>query len=711
MDALVRWSIGALLFLSALSSLGASSETDDGPAERVLRSHAAFLNEISDRRRVNTLFTNEQSPLYGVPIRYVNSSRGNLSFVRRDLVSVGRLPIVLARVYDSSIHTRSDFGIGWRLAAAETITQEAGGELIYIDDSGSIIALVRVRGGYALRNPIPTDISSIRAEGGGLRISLRSGWSKQFSRLRERFVLTAVRDPHGNALAFIYQGDQLSRVQGQGGRFIEILRNQFGRIVRAVDDQGRQVVYTYDRQGRLNAVTDLAGNLWRYGYDKAGLLERIVDPKNAEVVLVAYDARDRARSVRILGARYLYAYEGRETVIEDEAKRITRVAHSRDGIATSITNANGLVSRITLDRLNRVTALLHDGSARATVRYRATGEIASMTRLDGERAIELVFENDESGRLTRVTSASGPNLALEYNAAGDLLRRSEDDKTSEYAYSPQGDLTLVRQDDEATVYTHNADGQIETINSRRGTTRLTYFPNRKVRSIQFADGSIHDYRHNALGFRESTHRNDGTRMYYEYDASGNLTRSDGLSADGRVSGQVLDVDENARVVGIHYDSGDETAITYDADGNPATLSDGNGAAFEYIYDGTNRLLAVRQDDRIVGSHVYEPTEPDLRLQTDNRTMRAAADSMRQSASIGDILSLVYARPNGSIAGVVRFDEATRSFDLSTAFGVTLPDAVETNSLLRRKLVDIDDGDVRRRVDFDRPSNVMFVPPE
>jgi YD repeat-containing protein len=151
-----------------------------------------------------------------------------------------------------------------------------------------------------------------------------------------------------------------------------------------VDDQERQVLYTYDRQGRLEAVTDFGGNVWRYEYDRAGLLQRIIDPKNAEIMLVGYDFRDRATAVRILGAQYRYAYADRETVIEDEAKRVTRVAHDRNGISTSLVNANGFRSQITLDRLNRVTALLHNGSARATVRYGATGEIESLTRFDGD---------------------------------------------------------------------------------------------------------------------------------------------------------------------------------------------------------------------------------------------------------------------------------------------------------------------------------------
>src|SRR5262245_45825177 len=106
MYTMTRWWCGLALCLA----LGPLARAEQGPAEQLIRSHAAFLNEVSERRRVNNLFPNEQSAFHGVPIRYVNSHRGNLSFVRRDLVAVGRIPIVFARVYDSSSAGGGDFG-------------------------------------------------------------------------------------------------------------------------------------------------------------------------------------------------------------------------------------------------------------------------------------------------------------------------------------------------------------------------------------------------------------------------------------------------------------------------------------------------------------------------------------------------------------------------------------------------------------------------
>lgn len=713
MNALTRWLLGSLSFVAACPVLYGQTRPEVDPAERVLRSHAAFLNELSDRRRLNSFFPNEQSPFYGVPIRYVNSSRGNLTFVRRDLVTAGRIPIVLARVYDSSLRLGNDFGPGWHLSLAETIVRRSDGTLSYVDDSASKVILVRHGNGYAPRYPGLTDIASIEARDDALRVSHRSGWTKLFKQIDDRFVLAAIRDPHGNTLTIRYRGKRLSRIEAQNGRFVAVEWGESGRISRIADDQRRSVSYAYNSRGALETVTDLGGNRWQYAYDGLGRLERVIDPRNVASVEVAFDSDSRVRNVQILGAKFQYTYEEGSTSIRDEANRVTRVSHNRHGIATSLTNPLGFVSEVLLDERNRVTTLRHSGSLRAAFTYGPRGWIDKLTRFEDTGAVDLAYEYDASGRPIRITGADGSSLALEYTASGDVLRKRVGEETLEYEYTPQGDLRSVTQAGETTVYTHNADGQIETIRSPRGATRLTYFPDGKVQSIQFADGAVHQYRYNTLGFRERVERSGGTGITYEYDVAGNLIRSDGENADGKVSGQVFEINESNQAETIRFASGDILQITYDASGNPETITtpDPLAPALEYLYDGTNRVVAVQDGDAISGSYLYKDTEPDLRIQLDDRTMRVGSGAVRQSASVGDILSVAYTRPYGSLLDTVRFDEATQTFDLASDFGLSLPDAVRSNSLTRRKLVQVDAGGVEPRVNFDRPSNVMFLPPE
>lgn len=304
---------------------------------------------------------------------------------------------------------------------------------------------------------------------------------------------------------------------------------------------------------------------------------------------------------------------------------------------------------------------------------------------------------------------------LEYNAAGDLVRKEELEQTQEFEYSPQGDLRSITQSGVSTLYTHNSHGQIETIKGPRGTTRLGYSPDGRLRAIEFTDGTVHEYRYSALGFRERIERNDGSHTTYEYDVAGNLIHSDGHkhTADSEAAGQVFEINDYNQPEIIRFSNGDSVKVTYDATGNPETIttSDPEAPALEYLYDATNRLVAVQDGETVSGSYVYEETEPDLRLQMDYRTMRVASGAVRQSASIGDLLSVVYARPYGSLGDFVHFDEATRTFDLASDYGVSSPNAVTLNSLRRRKLTDVDAGDLEARTSFDLPSNVMFVPPE
>ncbi len=85
----------SLLVASALVLLCASAKAGDLVPPEELEGHFSdpevsaqyshdilhYLNELSARRRLTTLFPNEQSPFYGVQMNYVNLTRGNLTFL------------------------------------------------------------------------------------------------------------------------------------------------------------------------------------------------------------------------------------------------------------------------------------------------------------------------------------------------------------------------------------------------------------------------------------------------------------------------------------------------------------------------------------------------------------------------------------------------------------------------------------------------------
>src|SRR5436190_1240727 len=81
-----------------------------------------MVSELTGRARANVYFPNPQSIFNGVQVSFVNVGKGNLTFQRRDMVTSGVIPLVFARVYDSSSAGSVDFGPGWMLSAAEQIS-------------------------------------------------------------------------------------------------------------------------------------------------------------------------------------------------------------------------------------------------------------------------------------------------------------------------------------------------------------------------------------------------------------------------------------------------------------------------------------------------------------------------------------------------------------------------------------------------------------
>ena len=217
------------------------------------------VSELSSRARANVYFTNPQSIFRGAQVNFVNVGTGNLTFLRRDLVASGRIPLVFARVYDSSSKGSADFGPGWTLSAAESITL-ADGKAHLLSENGSTIDFVKVdETSFALEKDYPSDYIDLRlVNTNTVEAKLRTGFTKQFELIGGAFHLVTVTDRNGNQVHLSYSSGLLNKIEN-ANHSITILRNAKGRIVSAQDDQGRKVQFAYDAQGRLIEVDDLGG--------------------------------------------------------------------------------------------------------------------------------------------------------------------------------------------------------------------------------------------------------------------------------------------------------------------------------------------------------------------------------------------------------------------------------------------------------------------
>src|ERR1043165_5747021 len=75
------FAVGIALLLSSPAAIAqATPAISPYVAQLAQYGSVAQLTELSNRRRLTTLFVNEQSPFYGVQVNYVNVHRGNLTF-------------------------------------------------------------------------------------------------------------------------------------------------------------------------------------------------------------------------------------------------------------------------------------------------------------------------------------------------------------------------------------------------------------------------------------------------------------------------------------------------------------------------------------------------------------------------------------------------------------------------------------------------------
>ncbi len=182
-------SSGRLALAAATVALAAGQGVDLRAATADTDFHAvadaktrAFLNDLSSRRRVTTLFPNRQHQRDGVQIHFVNTSRGNLTFLRRDLVRVDRMPIVAGRVYDSSMADQGDFGPGWKFALDERIEDGGSGELVYTEASGASHRLNVAGAAITPAHPASAPIRSGRFDGASI-VLLGGGLERRFDRI------------------------------------------------------------------------------------------------------------------------------------------------------------------------------------------------------------------------------------------------------------------------------------------------------------------------------------------------------------------------------------------------------------------------------------------------------------------------------------------------------------------------------------------------
>jgi YD repeat-containing protein len=710
---MIRNPLTLVLSLCLLTILAASpgcyAQHESAGSNSKLAPYVSLVSELTSRARANVYFPNAQSIFRGVQFNFVNVGSGNLTFLRRDIVASGRIPLVLARVYDSSEPGSAEFGPGWGLSLVEAISiKDHVAHLM--SESGSDIEFSEARDNvFVLRKDRPSDYLRLhRILPDIIQAELRTGLMKEYRLLGDRYRLTRVIDRNGNDVRLSYRAGMLFKIEN-ANHFIELKRNDQGRVTLAQDDQGRRVRYRYDDKARLIEVDDLGGALWQYSYTKEDKLKTAVDPMRQLNFGVTYDDNGRVRRLQQPSGvtQYRYDTENHSTTVVDRKELVSYYFQNEEGITVRIVNALGEETAINLDNARNVVSLSRSGMLVESMEYDRQHRILLRHSITPTGQTNIRYKYDStSGALSAIDSEDGTSRAFLYDASGNLISAVMDDGLHQYGYNRFGDLSTYSARGSTFVFAADADGLIASLEEgKHSVANFAYKSGGELSEINFGEGSKARYEYQPSGLREKLVYQDGRKVEYAYDPAGNLVSTKIFDTKGKqVQGQKLLLNESYQVVSRMLFDGTEEIFEYDANGN-LTKHIKNGSMARFEYDELNRLIAVVTPAREHLTYTYSSGERSIVEQYEHSGIQVA-DLRDTGFSFAAATQIIATRPVGAPFGTIRFSESLGTFQLANVNGAEIitPEAGIEQALYKLNLIAHTGSLQHRQNSFNRPFN-------
>jgi RHS repeat-associated protein len=385
--------------------------------------------------------------------------------------------------------------------------------------------------------------------------------------------------------------------------------NANGQLLTVTSRAGVAETMSYDSSNRLSTVTDSFGHILTLAYNAQNQLTSVTDP-NGGTVRYGYDSNARLSTVTNLDTTTRsYTYESGEFpqlltgVVDESNTRFSTWGYDAYGRGNSSQEAGGANA--------------------ASLTYNSNGSVTTTDALGAVRT----FNFNIIGNQNRVTSISGSqcptcqeSASTTYDGAGFVASRTDyDGNVTCYANDPVRGLELVRVEGlaagsgcPANLASYTPTGVQRKISTAwNATWREPATITEATRTTSFAyDGSG-----NALTktVTDTTVSPNVARTWtYTYNSFGQVLTAKGPRTDvndtttyqyytctsGSQCGQVQTVTNAAGQV--------TTFLTYNAYGQPLTITDPNGTQTTLTYDQRQRVTS-RQVGSETTQYSYYPT--------------------------------------------------------------------------------------------------------
>ena len=411
--------------------------------------------------------------------------------------------------------------------------------------------------------------------------------------------------------------------------------NRFGDVLSANDARGKVTRYEYDAMHRVTRIIYPDGGEVTRGYDEVGNLVSRKDARGFETV-TAYDLL------------------GRPTRVTTPDGQSITMTYDTAGNLVSRTDKAGNATTFQYDSRNRRTVTEKAGIVLETLSYNALGQVSRRTDANGN---VTTYEYDRRGLLISSTEPEGASTRLDLDAMGDPERSTDaEGRDTARGYDLRRRVVWERDASGATT-NYRYDGNDNRVSEQQplgGTTTFVYGNRNWMEAVRAPEGRETTYErdrngnllavkdpqgrtfaftYDEMNRRETASTSGGTQRY-GYDKNGNMVSH--VDARGRSTSFVYDNvnRETSRTLSAGSDGLTGIATTYDANGNPLTVTEsytsGPARTTTFRYDAFDRPISETDGFGGVMSFSYDKNGNRLTLSTqDGRQTRYGYDGLNR----------------------------------------------------------------------------------
>ncbi|MHC1784692.1 MAG: DUF6531 domain-containing protein [Anaerolineaceae bacterium] len=422
--------------------------------------------------------------------------------------------------------------------------------LSYIDGAGHTSQYVYDPSGHTLQRMDAMDrATTFTYDRSGMLLSVTDARGSVTNNTYDgQYALIQVTDALGNRTRYErdLNGQLVTQIDANGNatRFV---RDPLGRIIQIIDPLDRQVKLSYNADGSLASKTKADGRTISYQYDSLGRISKVAYPDKSTEVW-EYDEEGRILSAsngswqakysldalgRILvtdlaeeGVQIAYGYDPVGNRVEIKATRGSDQLYNAryffdatDRLAKASDEISGYSISYDYSENNTLSTIRQSSGVQMNFLRNAVEQIISLEYLDGDEQVQetVEYEYDAAGNLMRRSQDGVDSLVAtyEYDALNRLVTEDLAGLQVEYTYDAVGNRMQRTGSQETLSYIYDAADQLLSA----GTTTYTYDANGNQISRKDASGTYsltYDDRNLLVGITTPTNLS----IKFGYDTSG-----------------------------------------------------------------------------------------------------------------------------------------------------------------------------------------------